>query len=180
MHFLPAPYKTLPLFILRKGRVSAMADGGYTTQRKRGILLVVVAFLAIVAASIVVWQARPKTPTEKQVAQIIENPQNYYGDTVTISGNVGDILGSRAFTVNTPSLTGTNLLIISKTPIEPIGGSGTDMSMYQPNDHVLIKGHVEYFSIQNVEHELNTDLVNSIYLPWEGRPVIVADTVKKN
>lgn len=157
-----------------------MVDVGYATQRKRGILLIVVAFLIIVAASIVAWQARPKTPTEKQVAQIIENPQNYYGDTVTITGKVGDILGSRAFTLNAPGLTGTNLLIISKTPIEPIGGSGTDMSMYQPNDHVQIKGHVEYFSIQNVERELNTDLVNSVYLPWEGRPVIVADTVQEN
>jgi hypothetical protein len=149
-------------------------------QGKRDLILVTIAFLVLVAASIVVWQARPKTSTDKQVAQIVEDPQRYYGQRVTLTGNVGSILGSRAFTLDAPGVAVNKLLIISKTPIEPIGGSGLEYSMFQPSERVQIKGHVEYFSIQDVENELNADLVNSVFLPWEGRPVIVADEVQKN
>jgi len=134
----------------------------------------------LLVAGIVTYINRPITQDDQTVSTIVTNPDSYSGVQLSLSGKIDSVIGSRAFTIDNPGLAGGELLVISATPLEAIGGSGIDQRIIDRDDQVRISGRVQRFSLQQIEAQLGTDLVDETFADWEGKPVIIADEVEKN
>ena len=117
--------------------------------------------------------------SESRIGQILEQPSDFTGEEVTVAGEVERVIGSRALTLDAPSVLAGPLLVISRNPLEPIGGSGLE-TLYAEDDRVRVQGTVREFNLREFERMLGEDLVDEEFVGWEGRPVIVADTVEEN
>ncbi|MFB3855473.1 MAG: hypothetical protein ACE148_16865 [Vicinamibacterales bacterium] len=62
------------------------------------------------------------------VNDILDNPERYYGQTVMVSGEVGEVHGNKAFTIEESGMGGDELLVLWKK--ESPGASGSASSSY--------------------------------------------------
>ena len=131
----------------------------------------------LLLASVFVYNIENAGISERRVAQILEQPQAFYGTTVTIEGSVENVVDTQALTVNTPGAIGDQLLVISRDSLEPIGGSGIPQSIFSPQDSVTVEGQVKEFNLSEVEEELGIDLNDEAYQAWEGKPFVFASDV---
>ena len=142
-------------------------------------IIIGVVVLALVALGAFYVNQNGVPRSESRIGQILEKPSDFAGQEVTVSGEVERVIGTRALTIDAPSVFSNKLLVISRNPLEPIGGSGLD-ALYSENDRVRVQGTVREFNLREFERILGEDLVDEEFVGWEGRPVIVADTVEEN
>jgi len=116
---------------------------------------------------------------ESQIEKLVQSPRRYYGDEISLVGNVSSVLGSRAMTIEGPGILSDEVLVISKNPLVPIGG-GFDEALYQAGTRVSIRGEARKLDIDRVEEELGVDLVDSTFEEWIGKPVVIADTIRED
>lgn len=140
----------------------------------------VAVILILLVSSIVISVNTDLPDTESGVTRILQDPNNYYGSNVNVSGDVEEIVGSRALIIDSPGAASENLLVINKNPLMPIGGSGEDDFFFQENDRVNISGEVRKFNIREIEELLGIDLVDSDFAHMEGQPVVIADSINLN
>ncbi len=136
---------------------------------------------ALVILALILWQlfaeeqsAGPEAGVT--ISDITDNPQEYYDSTVTVSGQVGELIGPRAFTIGTEdSVGGGTLLVIGAKQLpEIIEGDAEEIAA---DDVVQVSGPVQEFNIAEIEDELGFDLEDGLFSEYEGDPVVVANTV---
>lgn len=115
---------------------------------------------------------------DTRLEQIAEDPQNFMGQEVRAVGEVSEVIGSRALVAQSTEFESDDILVISRQPLMPVGGVGEDNLLYQGGDRVAIAGTVREFNIRELEQELGLDLVDEQFAEWEGRSVIIADTIE--
>lgn len=98
---------------------------------------------------------------------------------MTIKGSLGSIVGPRSFTLSSLGFFGSNLLVVSKNPLRPVGGAGIDQFLFTENDVVKIQGVVKKFNAKDLEKELGVSLSDQALSSYEGKPVIIAEKVQK-
>ncbi|HWQ13644.1 MAG TPA: hypothetical protein VNL77_12645 [Roseiflexaceae bacterium] len=113
--------------------------------------------------------------TEVTVAGIMENPDAFVGQTVTISGDAQEMLGTHAFKLDEDdALSGgvdNDLLVIGATESEP----AFDNSWL--NQEVTVTGTIHMFDQAALEQELGYTLDPDLIATWDGKPVLVAMSV---
>jgi hypothetical protein len=110
------------------------------------------------------------------VDEIVEYPRSWYGRSVIVAAPVADVLSARAFTLSDDDLFfGEELLVIARNPIPHLTGPAA--ASIVEGDRVQVSGTVDYLRVPDVEARLGLDLDDTLFAEWEGRPVIVADTV---
>lgn len=119
---------------------------------------------------------KPTTDSERRVGSVLSRPKEFYGEQVTLTGDIGKTVGQQSFTINSPNFLQGDLLVISKESLGPIGGSGE--SGISEEERVLITGIVREFRIREIEKELGEDLVDNTFADWEGKPVVLAENVE--
>ncbi len=136
---------------------------------------------ALVILALILWQLfaeeQSAGPEAKAtVSNITDNPQEYYDSTVTVSGEVGELLGPRAFTIGTEDDVGggTLLVIGAKQLPQIIEGEAEEIAA---DDVVQVSGPVQEFNIAEIEDEIGFDLEDGLFSEYEGKPVVVANTV---
>ncbi len=137
--------------------------------------------IALVILAVILWQlfaeeqsAGPEA--QVTVSDITDNPQEYYNSNVTVSGQVGELVGPRAFTIGTEDdVGGGTLLVVGAQQLpEIIEGEAEEIAA---DDVVQVSGPVQEFNIAEVEDEIGFDLQDGLFSDFEGRPVVVANTV---
>lgn len=120
------------------------------------------------------------TPVElSRVDRAFQNPSNGDASKVAFNGKIKKLVSTRAFTINDPSTTGNeNILVVSLQPLQAVGGGNGDL-LYDKNDTVKVKGDIKIFNLQEVERDLGIKLDPSVFGPWEGKPYVEADVVSK-
>lgn len=112
-----------------------------------------------------------------RVTDIIDNTSSYAGKQVAILAEVDDVVGTRGIVVDQEgSVLGDEILVISRQPLEPVGG-GSDDILFDEGKDVQISGEVQSFNRINLQNELGIILDEDAFRQWEGKPVIVADTL---
>ncbi len=138
--------------------------------------------LGIAALAILAWiliqlfNAEPSAGPEEGIgiSDITENPQEYYGQDVNVSGEVGEILRPRAFTIGTQDeAAGGTLLVVGAREMSQI----LEGQELEGNEVAQVQGTVREFNITEIEDEIGADLDDGAFEEFEGEPVIVADTV---
>lgn len=137
------------------------------------ILLAVAIFLAVA------YFATVDAPGGTPITNIVDDTMQYLGRTVSVQGEVDDIVSPHAMVVDQEkSVIGDKVLVLSQDPLEPIGGGGTE-TLFDRGNAVETTGEVRTFHRQELEQELGITLDESTYRIWEGKPVIVAVRVLK-
>lgn len=109
--------------------------------------------------------------------ELTDNPEEYYGSTVTVSGELSYTLGPHAFLIVTPfGVSADDMLMISPIPLSKITDQSDDTPLSQ-GDAVQITGEVREFELTSVEQEIGADLNNELLDYREGTPSIVASSI---
>jgi len=115
---------------------------------------------------------------QPSVADIAGDPQAYYGQDVTVTGEVEDGLGPTAVV-----LEGRHLL--SKREVLVVTPQGLPVPQGRPADHPLqsgdklqVTGTVRPFVREDVARNLGLNLDPGTFRDWEGKPAIIATDVK--
>ena len=109
--------------------------------------------------------------------ELTDNPEEYYGSTVTVSGEVSYILGPHAFLIVTRfGVSADDMLVASPIPLSRIGDRSGDAPLSQ-GDAVQITGEVREFELTSVEQEIGADLNNELLDYREGTPSMVASSI---
>ena len=107
--------------------------------------------------------------------QIIENPSAYVGKTVTVSGDVEEIHSPKAFNMDSGTSLG-ELLVVGREPFPQVTGMETD-NAYLINDIATVTGVVRLFKKEDIDREIGWDLDSQLATGFEGKPVLVAQSV---
>lgn len=108
------------------------------------------------------------------VDDIIDFGVDYYGETVTVRGDVGRAVGENAFVLNDQ-----DLIDISPDSILVIDNTEEGLDFIQlPDADVVVSGTVSEFIIADLdaEYDFDFDLTEDEFGEWEGTPVIIATT----
>lgn len=106
--------------------------------------------------------------------QIIENPSNYVGKPVTVTGNVEELRGPRAFELDSGVNLG-ELLVLGKDPFPQVPDAGGNRA-YLVNDTVTVTGTVRMMVAAEIEREIGWDLDPQLEAEFERKPVLVAQS----
>jgi hypothetical protein len=114
-----------------------------------------------------------------RVADVVANPNEYLGKTVTIEADVEEVFGPRAFALDedAPFAGGidNDLLVLSKE-----AGSLADIDDQWLNNKVRVTGTVGRMSVIEVERELGWDLDPELEIELEGAgAVLIASSVNR-
>ena len=132
---------------------------------------------AIIARSIMPWP-RYLDREAATVDQIAEYPQVYCGKTATVRGEIEEILGPRALTIEDDDLLfDEQILVVSAAPMQDRAGRPLDAATADDRG-LWVAGTVRSFVLADVEQELGVDLEDRLFGSWEGRPAIVAQSVR--
>ncbi len=106
------------------------------------------------------------------INNIVTNPSEFMGRTVTVSGEVGEVIGPRAFTIGEPQ----ELLVVGANELPTIA-QGTFEGELTPDRTVQVTGPVRTFDLAQVEQEIGFDLDDNLFANYAGRPAIVAQSM---
>ena len=146
-----------------------VGDGGWLGWIFGGILMVALVMLGVTLVA-------NRDEGAARTGQVAENPADFYGQSVNLTGSVEDIYGVQAFSLDGSGIVNDKVLVISRNALIPVGGAGDDY-LYDSGDRVHVQGTVRSFRLDEVERDLNIDLVDSMFMGWEGKPVVIAESV---
>lgn len=104
--------------------------------------------------------------------QITENPQQYYGQTLAVTGEVEQIQGANSFTLDEDQLFGTDdLLVLNRTP----------NSVVQEDEEVAVTGVLRPFVVAELEREYgitwDLDVQQRLETEYSNKPVLIAEQI---
>lgn len=126
-----------------------------------------VALLAMAAALVACERKRGTTAED-----VVEQPAAYYGNQVTVVGEVSKIYSPRAFALESGGLLDESILVVTKTPIQVLA----PMTLEEGND-IAVTGVVQRMVVADIEREIGWDLEAGIETEHQGKPVIVAQNI---
>ncbi|MDQ5826967.1 MAG: hypothetical protein M3441_22570, partial [Chloroflexota bacterium] len=147
---------------LEQGGETTMTQGGETTMMPGG-----------------------ETTTREQGADVglpavLENPQRYYGQKLTLSGAVGQVIEAQAFVmVDRQALQGGPLSAVELADrgvlVVHTGGSVPNVAEPQ---NVRVTGLLQRFDISAFEQQQGINLDDELYTQYEDRPALLAAEIR--
>jgi len=146
---------------LEQGGETTMAQGGKTTMIPGG------------------ESTTRKQGAEVGVPAVLENAQRYYGQKMTVSGAVGQVIEPRTFVmVEEQALRGGPLSAVELADrgvlVVHTGGSAPNVA--EPHS-VRATGILQRFDISDIEQQEGVDLDDELYRQYEDRPALLAAEV---
>ena len=93
------------------------------------------------------------------VSEVTSSPEEFYGERVTVSGEIENVLGPRAFSIGGQHFAGQRLLVVlaKDVPLPAVSGRSGDTA-FAADDIVQVSGPARRFSIVQFEREAGVDL----------------------
>ena len=108
------------------------------------------------------------------IQNINKEPQNFYGKTVTVSGEVDKLLNPRAFQVSGEGMTNNDIIVITKKPLSDMTAQAAQLT---EDARVQVTGTVRRFDMAAVEKEVGFDLDDKMFSDWRDKPVVIAESI---
>jgi hypothetical protein len=115
-------------------------------------------------------------PENVRIEDIKENPSAYLGKTVTVSGEVERVFGTRAFELGGKDFFDSEIRVITAQPLKENVRRRAE-EPFRPDDIALVTGTVRNVTIADVEREFSFDLDPNYEVEFENKPAIVATSV---
>ncbi len=113
------------------------------------------------------------------VADVTDNPGEFYGAQITLSGLVTEIVGANAVAIGGDEFVGGDrVLVVGARKLDQIaeGVPEGESLEIQQQDLVQASGTLREFKLEEVENEVAYELDDNLFGDWEGEPVLVADS----
>lgn len=101
------------------------------------------------------------------VSDVDDDAENYYGQSVTVTGPVIEIYNGQMFRIDDPEVFGGDDVLV----LAPNGAAIADDAT------VTVTGVVQQYDQTELEQTLGIDLDDALNIELDGQPVIVADEV---
>ena len=112
------------------------------------------------------------------VDQITDDPAAFYGQTVTITGEMGRAMGQHVFTVRDDDfLFAEEITVITPQVLMDRQGHALDAGQFGER-HVRVTGTVREFDAETLQQELGVPLDPAQLQGWTGGPAIMASSVQ--
>lgn len=115
-------------------------------------------------------------PQSIGLAELLDNPERYEGQVVTVAGEVNDVINAHAFTIGGEEfLPSGELLVISPTRFPGIPNRPENESLVD-DDIVQVTGTVRRLVRMDLAQDVPAaDLTGTEFVAWEGKPVVVVE-----
>ncbi len=111
------------------------------------------------------------------IDEIAEDPAAFYGRTVSVDGEVGEMLGPRSFTLEDSDILFDEAIpIVASRPLLDTAGRPIDPTTFDGR-FVQVVGTVHQFNARAFEDRLGIDLDDAAWADWGGHPAIIATHV---
>jgi hypothetical protein len=162
-------------------------EGRYSTKGARiglAIRLITLAIataiaLALLARSASAAQLVPRPPPQvATIEEVVDNSATFFGQTVAVSGVVGEMLGQRAFTLEEDQLLFNEpLLVVSDRPmLDQMGELLTAGRLDDAN--VVVTGTIQPFDMQEIEQRIGATLDENQFAAYANRPTLIANSIR--
>ena len=158
----------------QKQAASAPRNQGKTIFRRLGALTLAISSVLFLTSCADSASDRAEKTGGITARQVIENPSAYVGKTVTVSGDVEEIWGPRAFNMDSGISLG-ELLVVGREPFPQIPEAGN--RAYVVNDVATVTGVVRMLVVADVEREIGWDLDPRIEAEFNAKPVLIAQSI---
>lgn len=149
-------------------------DADYGRQPRGGPGWGIWAIVALIVAGLLVWAIWATVGDDSAaidegatVSEILENPDEFTGETVAVSGEVDALVGENAFTLGGGE---DGLLVVSSN----LPGAVTDDTVLQA------VGPVRMFTVADFEDELGIQLDDELFAEFENQPAVAAEEINTN
>jgi hypothetical protein len=105
--------------------------------------------------------------TNPDVSDVDDDAENYYGQTVTVTGPVIEVYNGQMFRIDDPEVFGGDDVLV----LAPNGAAIADDAT------VTVTGVVQQYNQSELEQTLGIDLDDALNTQLDGQPIIVADEV---
>ncbi|MFZ1025496.1 MAG: hypothetical protein WAN66_04680 [Limnoraphis robusta] len=103
--------------------------------------------------------------------QVSEETSNYIGQTVTIRGDVNEVVGEASFLMDDEQLLGGEEILI-------VNASGKKITLPEgEGTQVQVTGEVRNFVIAEIEREYNLNFEPNLYTEYEQQPALIAKSI---
>lgn len=108
--------------------------------------------------------------TNPDVSNVDDNAENYYGQNVTVQGDVIQVYNGTMFRIDDPELFGGDDVLV----LAPNGGTSV-----AEGQRLEISGTVQQYDQTEIEQALGIDIDDALMTELDGQPVIVAESVSE-
>lgn len=112
---------------------------------------------------------------ESTLTKILDNPDQYIGQKVTVTAEVQDVLTPRAFKIS-DDVVGDELTVITSKPLSEQQTQQAE-EFLQDNANVRVEGTVRRVTVAEVERDYTITLDPEIEVEFENKVVLVADSI---
>lgn len=119
------------------------------------------------------------------IGDIVDQPEEYFGQTITADGVVAETLEPNAFVLasedSEQDFEGEDEAgnLINEETVLVVSGGGNAPNLTE-SQTVQVTGTFQQFELTTVEEETGLDLEDGLYADWEGRPAIIAQQVQQS
>lgn len=132
-----------------------------------GPLAALLGLLAIVLVGWGVWEAFDQSPDAAvgvTVGKVVDEPESYEGQFVTLSGEIEDVITPSSFTLSGSGWQAGDLLVVD---------AGAGLDDLDENDLVQVGGDLHLFDERFASER---ELSGAPFEAWKGKPVLMATT----
>ncbi|MEQ8674889.1 MAG: hypothetical protein RLP44_28310 [Aggregatilineales bacterium] len=136
---------------------------------------------ALVADNVTLLSEANYLAAAASLNSLVSAPDDYIGETLTVAGYIGrDVdLETGNFILFDDATFGTErVLVLSEDTASIMGSDSMTMGLTE-GDRVVVTGDVQEFNLVDLESEVGYELSDTLYVPHQGLPVIVASSVEQ-
>lgn len=112
------------------------------------------------------------TTDDDLLTKILENPAAYYGQEVTVGGEIQDVYSTRVFKISDQTI-GQELWVITQVPLTTEQMNEAEQ-FFEDNADVRATGTLRQMTVVNIEEEFGIDLPDEADAQFVDKPVLVA------
>lgn len=105
------------------------------------------------------------------VDEVVEETARFVGQEVSVTGEIAELHGDRAFVLEAGGLGQDQVLVLTKSPIRLTG-----TAVLEQGDHLRVTGVVHSFDAVTIEREVGWDLDPQLEATYVNKAVIVAQS----
>lgn len=153
------------------------AKGGFpmwVVVMPAAVLLAVVALLALLGE-----EDRANADPGVSFSEVAEEPQRFYGETVTVSSWVEVVLGPRSLLIGERFTAGEVVVVVPaplQETLDETAGGPADVAFLETSE-VWVTGEVRMLDLSSAERRVGADLDEDALDAYAGTTAIIADSV---
>lgn len=138
-----------------------------------------IALIVGIVLLVLLWRDDEVTtaPENTTVGAVTQNPQEFMGQQVIVSGEISEILTPLAYVIGGEAFVGGGELLVVGPP--PAAGSTAliEEDEVYPQDIIQVSGEIREFNRAELEEEWGADFPEEVFTGREGEPVLIGETI---